>query len=80
MCIVVFDNGGYGEIRNEMVDRDEVPVAVEAPPRDLVLLAQALGAHGVRVGSPAQLTDEVRAARTRTGPTVVVVPEPRREA
>lgn len=80
VCVVVFDNGGYGEIRNEMVDRDEVPVAVDAPPRDLVMLAQALGAHGVRVETPEQLTAEVRAARTRTGPTVVVVPEPRREA
>ena len=79
IAIVVFDNGGYGEIRNEMVDRDEEPVAVSAPPRDLVLLAQSLGAHGVRVDTPEQLTAELAAARARTGPTVVVVPESPRE-
>lgn len=79
IAVVVFDNGGYGEIRNEMVDRDEEPVAVAAPPRDLVLLAQSLGAHGVRVETPDQLTAELAAARTRTGPTVVVVPESPRE-
>ena len=76
---VFLDNGGYGEIRNEMVDRDEEPVAVAAPPRDLVLLAQSLGAYGVRVETPDQLTAELAAARTRTGPTVVVVPESPRE-
>ncbi|MFN8158371.1 MAG: thiamine pyrophosphate-binding protein [Candidatus Nanopelagicales bacterium] len=79
IAVVVFDNSGYGEIRNEMLDRDEEPVAVTAPPRDLVLLAQSLGAHGVRVSTPDELAAELAAARTRTGPTVVVVPESPRE-
>ncbi|HET7899716.1 MAG TPA: thiamine pyrophosphate-binding protein [Candidatus Nanopelagicales bacterium] len=79
IAVVVFDNGGYGEIRNEMLDRDEEPVAVDAPPRDLVLLARSLGAHGVRVETPDELAAEIAAARTRTGPTVVVVPEAPRE-
>ena len=79
IAVVVFDNGGYGEIRNEMLDRGETPTAVAAPPRDLVLLATSLGAHGVRVENPDQLTAELATARTRTGPTVVVVPETRRE-
>ena len=78
IAIVVFDNGGYGEIRNEMVDRGDTPVAVAAPPRDLVLLAEALGCTGVAVETPAALAAEVRAARTRTAPTVIVVPEPPR--
>jgi acetolactate synthase-1/2/3 large subunit len=79
IAVVVFDNGGYGEIRNEMLDRAEQPVAVAAPPRDLVILARALGAHGVSVTTPGQLTAELGRARTRTGPTVLVVPEPPRE-
>ena len=78
IAVVVFDNGGYGEIRNEMLDRGAEPVAVAAPPRDLVLLAQALGCTGVRVESPEALAIEVRAARSRTAPTVIVVPEPLR--
>ncbi len=75
IVIVVFDNEGYGEIRNEMLARGETPSAVSAPPRDLVLLAQALGAHAVRVTDPAALATEVAAGRTHPGPTVIVVPE-----
>ena len=76
IAVVVFDNSGYGEIRAEMLERGEKPNAVDSPPRDLVALAAALGAHSVRVDAPGQLTDELRAARDRLGPTVVVVPEP----
>jgi acetolactate synthase-1/2/3 large subunit len=76
MVIVVFDNSGYGEIRAEMLERSEKPLAVDAPPRDLVLLARALGAHGVHIQSPDALTAELRAAAERLGPTVVVVTEP----
>jgi acetolactate synthase-1/2/3 large subunit len=76
MAIVVFDNSGYGEIRAEMLERDEKPIAVDAPPRDLVLLAQALGARGVRVETPADLTTELRRSTTYQGPTVLVISEP----
>ena len=79
IAFVVFDNSGYGEIRNEMLDRGEQPIAVDAPPRDLVALAQSLGAYAVRISTPDQLPTELTAARTRSGPTVVVVPEPPRE-
>ena len=79
IAFIVFDNSGYGEIRNEMLDRGEQPVAVAAPPRDLVRLAESLGAYAVRISTPEQLPPELTAARTRSGPTVVVVPEPPRE-
>lgn len=75
MAIVVFDNSGYGEIRAEMIERDEKPLAVDAPPRDLVLLAQALGAKGVRVDTPEQLIVEIRSSTSYEGPTVIVVSE-----
>ena len=61
------------------LDRDEAPVAVSAPPRDLVMLATALGAYATHVTEPADLTAEIRAARSRSGPTVIVVPELLRE-
>jgi acetolactate synthase-1/2/3 large subunit len=76
IAVVVFDNSGYGEIRAEMLERDEKPVAVDSPPRDLVALAAALGAHALHIDSPEHLTDELRAARNRLGPTVLVVAEP----
>ncbi|MCZ3385740.1 MAG: thiamine pyrophosphate-dependent enzyme, partial [Actinomycetia bacterium] len=74
--IVVFDNSGYGEIRAEMLERNEKPLAVDAPPRDLVLLAQALGARGVRVDTPDALVSELREAALHQGPTVLVISEP----
>lgn len=76
MAIVVFDNSGYGEIRAEMLERDEKPLAVDAPPRDLVLLAQALGARGIRVETPDELVAELRRSATYQGPTVLVITEP----
>jgi acetolactate synthase-1/2/3 large subunit len=76
MAIVVFDNSGYGEIRAEMLERDEKPLAVDAPPRDLVLLAQALGARGLRVESPDELVAELRRSASYPGPSVLVVSEP----
>ncbi len=79
IAIVVFDNSGYGEIRNEMVDRGEAPLAVAAPPRDLVLLARGLGAKSLNVATPEELGAAIRAARTHPGPTVIVVPESPRE-
>jgi thiamine pyrophosphate-dependent acetolactate synthase large subunit-like protein len=76
LVVVVFDNSGYGEIRAEMLERDEKPIAVEAPPRDLVLLATALGAHALRVAAPHELTAEIRHAADRHVPTVLIVNEP----
>jgi acetolactate synthase-1/2/3 large subunit len=75
MAIVVFDNSGYGEIRAEMLERGEKPTAVDAPPRDLVLLARALGARGIHVETPEALIAELRAAATHQGPTVLVIKE-----
>jgi acetolactate synthase-1/2/3 large subunit len=76
MAIVVFDNSGYGEIRAEMLERDEKPTAVDAPPRDLVLLAKALGARALSVDSPGELVDELGRSASHPGPSVLVVSEP----
>ena len=79
IAIVVFDNSGYGEIRNEMLDRGEQPVAVAAPPRDLVQIARGFGAAAALINTPEELTAAVIAARSHPGPTVLVVPEALRE-
>ncbi|MFG2136556.1 5-guanidino-2-oxopentanoate decarboxylase [Streptomyces sp. NPDC048650] len=74
--IVVFDNGGYGEIRDEMTARGDTPVAVDHAPLDLGALARAYGGHGARADTPAALADALRTALTVAGPTVITVPEP----
>jgi acetolactate synthase-1/2/3 large subunit len=74
--IVVFDNGGYGEIRSEMHDAGMVPMAVELPVPDWVRLGKALGGHGAAPRTPAELTDELTAAFKRPGPTLLAIKEP----
>jgi acetolactate synthase-1/2/3 large subunit len=71
IAVVVFDNSGYGEIRNEMLDRAGQPVAV-ARRRATSCLARALSAR--RASRPDDLAAELVAARTPDRP-VVVVPE-----
>ncbi|MER6462054.1 5-guanidino-2-oxopentanoate decarboxylase [Streptomyces sp. NPDC001288] len=74
--VVVSDNGGYGEIRNEMADRHEPVHAVDLPGTDFVGLARALGAHGVRARTAAQLAEALTAALTADRPTLVHWTEP----
>ncbi|MFG2332396.1 thiamine pyrophosphate-binding protein [Streptomyces sp. NPDC048604] len=73
--VVVFDNGGYGEIRDEMAARGDTPTAVAQPPVDLPALARAYGGHGTIARTPAQLARAVAEALTTPGPTIVTVPE-----
>ncbi|MFF8846303.1 5-guanidino-2-oxopentanoate decarboxylase [Streptomyces sp. NPDC015127] len=73
--VVVFDNGGYGEIRAEMAARGDSPTAVDLPPVDLPALARAYGGHGAAVRSPGELADALACALDTPGPTIVTVPE-----
>ncbi|MEV6104853.1 5-guanidino-2-oxopentanoate decarboxylase [Streptomyces sp. NPDC051940] len=73
--VVVFDNGGYGEIRDGMRGRGDAPYAVDLPPVDLPALARAYGGSGVRVERPAELADALRTALNTPGPTVIHIPE-----
>ncbi|MGC0328427.1 5-guanidino-2-oxopentanoate decarboxylase [Streptomyces sp. SAI-170] len=73
--VVVFDNGGYGEIRDEMAARGDTPTAVDLAPVDLPALARAYGGHGTRVCTPRELADALTEALGRPGPTLITVPE-----
>ncbi|MEU9112280.1 5-guanidino-2-oxopentanoate decarboxylase [Streptomyces sp. NPDC048483] len=73
--VVVFDNGGYGEIRDEMAARGDRPTGVDLPSVDLPALARAYGGHGTRATTPAGLSSALRKALTTPGPTVITVPE-----
>ncbi|MET8567633.1 5-guanidino-2-oxopentanoate decarboxylase [Streptomyces sp. NPDC004783] len=73
--VVVFDNGGYGEIRDEMAARGDIPTAVDLPAVDLPALARAYGGHGTAVRTPEALADALAAALATPGPTIVTVPE-----
>ncbi|MFE3137719.1 5-guanidino-2-oxopentanoate decarboxylase [Streptomyces scopuliridis] len=73
--VVVFDNGGYGEIREEMTARGDTPTAVGLSPVDLPALARAYGGRGERADTPAALADALTRALAAPVPTIITVPE-----
>ncbi|MEV5678167.1 thiamine pyrophosphate-dependent enzyme [Streptomyces sp. NPDC052179] len=73
--VVVFDNGGYGEIRDGMTARGDRPFAVDLPAVDLPALARAYGGRGSHADSPEALARALSLALTTPGPTVITVTE-----
>ncbi|WP_213452427.1 5-guanidino-2-oxopentanoate decarboxylase [Rhizomonospora bruguierae] len=73
--VLVFVNGGYGEIRAEMRDAGIAPFAVDLPVPDLAGLAAALGGRGVPLADPADLPGALAAALVHPGPTLLIAPE-----
>ncbi len=72
--VVVPNNGGYGEIRDQMAEEGIEPVGVDLLVPDLPRLGEAFGGAGVRVQSEAELRAALRDALVRPGPTVIEVP------
>ncbi|WP_204051177.1 thiamine pyrophosphate-binding protein [Microbispora siamensis] len=70
--VVILDNHGFGEIRQNMLDRDIAPYAVDLARPDFAALAQAMGCHGVRVTNAAEAAKQAAAALTAARPTVIV--------
>ena len=77
--VVVVDNHGYGEIRNEMVDRGDPVHAVDLDSPDFVRLARALGCHGVRADEPSALAGALADGLIADRPTLIHVREPAAE-
>jgi acetolactate synthase-1/2/3 large subunit len=73
--VVVVDNGGYGEIRKEMRERGDDPVAVDFPGIDFAALGRALNCHGTRAESADALDDALERAFAADRPTLIHVPE-----
>jgi acetolactate synthase-1/2/3 large subunit len=80
--VVVVDNGGYGEIRDQMVARGDRPTAVDLRPPRWSALADAFGAAHVDVlaatDEPScadEVADAVTTALSADRPTLVVVRE-----
>jgi 5-guanidino-2-oxopentanoate decarboxylase len=69
--VIVWNNGALGQIRDDMQAAGIAPIGVVARNPDFVALADACGAAGARVHSPAQLEEALRAALKRPGPTLL---------
>src|SRR6478672_1020029 len=69
--VIVVDNGGYQEIRDQQAARNIPPIGVELRTPDLAALAIAMGAHGVRTTSSADLPELIAGALDADGPTLI---------
>jgi acetolactate synthase-1/2/3 large subunit len=73
--VVVFVNGGYGEIRAQMAAAGIEPLGVDLPVPDLIALATSLGGAGFAVRTPDDLTRLVKGSLEHSGPTLLVIEE-----
>jgi thiamine pyrophosphate-dependent acetolactate synthase large subunit-like protein len=69
--VIVVDNGGYQEIRDQEAARGIPPIGVELRTPDLAALAVAMGARGLRTTSTADLAELVSGALDADGPTLI---------
>jgi len=71
VAVVIWNNGALGQIRDDMQAAGIAPIGVVARNPDFVALAGACGAGGVRVHGAAALTEALRTALARPGPTLI---------
>lgn len=72
--VVVFNNGGFQEIREGMEHAGIPPMAVDVRSPDFPLLGRAFGGEGTRAEDPEQLAKAVGEALCRAVPTLIEVP------
>ncbi|MER6948033.1 5-guanidino-2-oxopentanoate decarboxylase [Nonomuraea sp. NPDC000554] len=71
--VIVMNNHGYAEIREEMQGRDIAPVAVDIDGVDFAALGRAFGGRGERLTDLTGLPGAVKRALDTDGPTVIEV-------
>ena len=69
--VVIVDNGGYAEIREQMVDRGIEPQAVDLYRPDIPALARAIGANGVVAKTAGDIGTLAAEALSADRPTVI---------
>jgi acetolactate synthase-1/2/3 large subunit len=75
VIVLLWNNFGYGEIRNYMIGRDITPVGVEIYTPDFTALARGFGCAESRVDTPDALIAELQHAVLRNVPTVIEIRE-----
>ncbi len=73
LIIVLFDDAGYGVLRNIQSAAYGRQVAVDLLSPDFVLVAKAMGFEASRIGSPAEFVTELEKAVENQKPTMIVV-------
>lgn len=75
LTVIVVDNGGYAEIKQNEVDAGIAPIAVDLAQPDWVALAAAFGGTGHRAESASALAEAVGTAREAGGLHIVHLPQ-----
>jgi thiamine pyrophosphate-dependent acetolactate synthase large subunit-like protein len=73
IAVVVVNDGGYGEIRREMLEREQKPIGVDLRSPDFTAAAAALGARGETVDEPEALPSLLESAFAARGPTLIEI-------
>ena len=71
VAVIIWNNDGYGEIKQGMVAADIEPVGVDIYTPDLLAVAGGLGCEAVRATSHEELTTALQEAAQRDRPTVI---------
>ena len=69
--IIIWENGGLLQIKEDMELRDIAPVGVQGVNPDFMLLAQSMGCHGTKPNSMAEFTQAVADAFAADRPTII---------
>ena len=73
--VIVWENGGFKQIQDDMDSRDIERVGVEGPNPDFLMLARACGCHGERPSDLKSFQSTVAAALEADKPTLIAVRE-----
>lgn len=73
LIIVLFDDAGYGVLRNIQDAAYGRQIAVDLLSPDFVLLAQSMGYDASRISSPSEFVSELEKAVDNKKPTMIVV-------
>lgn len=74
--IVVWDNRGYGEIRDWFDRSGATRIGTESTAHDLLTIARGFGCFAVEATTPDRLRAEIEHALRVDGPTLIRVPDP----
>lgn len=75
IIFIVWNNDGYREIRDYMVENKVAPVGVTPSPPDFLLAAQAFGLSAVRLADIDELAAALTEAAARETPTLIEIHE-----
>jgi acetolactate synthase-1/2/3 large subunit len=75
VIVLVWNNSGYGETREQMRAAGVKPVGVDLAPVEFQPLARAFGAAHARVHNAGYLRDALKKAMMRPGPTILELRE-----